>query len=177
MNIKRHNLDCYGAPPIEWTRVQEVLGSQLTQAPGTGGLDRHTYWLTTTNPDGSPHVTAVGVMAVNGTWYFTSGPGTRKSRNLARDSRCVVSVATCPFDLVVEGNAHQVTDAGELRTLAKAFADDGWPAEVDGDALTAEYSAPSAGPPPWHLYRLDRSTVFALGTTEPGGATKFEVTR
>ena len=30
----------------------------------------------------------------------------------------------------------------------------GWPASVEGDALTDPYSAPSAGPTPWHLYRL-----------------------
>ena len=35
-------------------------------------------------------------------------------------------------------------------------------AEVEGDAFTAEYSAPSAGPAPWHVYRVQRSAVFAL---------------
>jgi hypothetical protein len=46
---------------------------------------------------------------------------------------------------------------------------------VDGAALTAEYSAPSAGPPPWRVYRVMLATVFAFGTAEPYGATKFEV--
>lgn len=110
-----------------------------------------------------------------GSWYFTSGPATRKSRNLARDGRCVVSVATEPFDLVVEGVARRVTDSGELTSVAKAFVESGWPAEVAGDALTAEYSAPSAGPAPWHVYRVTPSTVFALGTSEPFGATKFQL--
>src|SRR5262249_49356502 len=49
----------------------------------------------------------------------------------------------------------------------------GWPARADdtGLALTAEYSAPSAGPPPWHVYRLTPHTATAVGTVEPGGAT------
>ena len=176
MPIATHNLDGYGAPPIEWSRVREVLDSQLPQAPGTGGPDRHTSWLTTINPDGGPHVTALGIVKVDGTWYFTSGPHTRKSRNLTRDSRCAVSVATHPFDLVVEGTAERVTDAAQLRRVAAAFRHAGWPAEVDGHALTAEYNAPSAGPPPWYVYRLVPSTVYALATAEPHGATKFEVT-
>ncbi len=123
-----------------------------------------------------PHVVPVGVLQRGMSWYLTSGPATRKSRNLARDPRCVVSVATHPFDLVIEGTARRVTGEDELRSVAAGFADTGWPATVDGDALTAEYSAPSAGPPPWHVYRIQPSTVFALGTTEPFGATKFGLT-
>ena len=38
---------------------------------------------------------------------------------------------------------------------------------MEGDALTAEFSAPAAGPPPWNAYRIVPSTVFALGTAEP----------
>ena len=175
MATTTHNLDGYGTPAIEWSRVREVLDSELTQAPGTGGPDRHTYWLTTINPNGSPHVMPVGVVKVDGRWYFSSGPGTRKSRNLASDPRCVFSVAAHPFDLVVEGTAERVTDEAELRTVAETFAHDGWAAQVDEQALTAEYSAPSAGPPPWYAYRVVPSTVYALGTAEPYGATKFEI--
>lgn len=169
------NLDGYGAPPIEWARVAEVIDTALTQAPDTGGPSRHTTWLTTTNADGSPHVMPLGVAEVDGTWYFTSGPGTRKSHNLARDPRCVISVATRPFDLILEGSAERVSGAPELQTVAEHYAAEGWPARVEGDALTADFSAPSAGPPPWHVYRLVPTTIFALGTAEPYGATRFDV--
>jgi hypothetical protein len=175
MTITERNLDGYGAPTIDWDRVQAVLDGRLTQAPETGGPGRHTVWLTTINPDGSPHVMPVGVVRWGGSWYFTSGPAARKTRNLERDPRCVVSVATDPFDLVVEGAAERVTDGGELASVAAVYADDGWPAEADGDALTAPFSAPSAGPAPWYLYRVKASTVFALGTSEPFGATKFQL--
>lgn len=175
MTITQHNLDGYGTPPIEWDRVRAVLDGPLPQAPGTGGPQRHTTWLTTTNPDGSPHVMPVGVQSVDGTWYFTSGPATRKSRNLARDARCTVSVATEPFDLIIEGTADRVSDSSELASVAAIYAADGWPAEVAGDALTAPFSAPSAGRAPWHLYRVQPTAVFALGTAEPFGATKFEL--
>jgi hypothetical protein len=117
----------------------------------------------------------LGVGNVNGSWYFSSGPGTRKSRNLARDPRCVVSVATHPFDLVVEGTAERVADQAELQAVADECVANGWPASVAGDALTAEFSAPSAGPPPWYVYRVVPTTVFALGTSEPYGAARFDV--
>jgi hypothetical protein len=176
MNTKSKNLDGYGTPPIEWERVHDVLTSKITQGPDAGGPNRHTVWLTTINPDGSPHPTPVGFMQLDGVWYFTSGPGTRKSRNIAADPRCVVSVATHPFDLVIEGSAARVTDADELRSVAEEYNKEGWPAQAEGDALTAEYSAPSAGPPPWHVYKITPTTVFAFGTAEPYGATRFDLT-
>jgi Pyridoxamine 5'-phosphate oxidase len=178
MNVtQQRNLDGYGTPPIDWERVRDTLTSEITQAPDTGGPNRHTAWLTTINPNGSPHVTPVGFVQLDGVWYFTSGPGTRKSRNIAADARCVVSVATHPFDLVIEGSAARVTDADELRSVAAEYNRVGWPTQVDGDALTAEYSAPSAGPPPWHVYKIAPATVFAFGTAEPYGATRFDLTR
>jgi hypothetical protein len=169
------NLDRYGAPQIEWARVRDLVAGDLTQVPGSGGPGRHTHWLTTSNPDGSPHVTPLGVIGVEGILYFTSGPGTRKSRNIERDPRCVISVATHQFDLVIEGTAERATDAAELQSVAETYAAQGWPASVAGDALTAEFSAPSAGPPPWNVYRVVPATVFALGTAEPYGATRFDL--
>ena len=168
------NLDGYGTPPIEWSRVEAVLDSGITQAPGTGGPDRHTAWLATVNPDGSPHVTAVGALWVDAGYYFTSGPGTRKSQNLAADPRCVITMATHDFDLVVEGEASRVTDEEELDRIAGAYRSGGWEPTVRDGAFYAEYSAPSAGPPPWSVYRVATTAIFALGTTEPWGATRWE---
>lgn len=175
MQISHRNLDGYGAPPIDWNRVRDTLARDLPQAPGTGGPDRHTVWLTTLNANGSPHLTPVGITQIDGVWYFSSGPHTRKSRNIAADPRCTVGVATAEFDLVVEGTANVVTDDAELHSVAASFVREGWPAEVRDGALTADYSAPSAGPPPWYAYRITPTTVYAFGTAEPFGATRFEV--
>ena len=59
--------------------------------------------------------------------------------------------------------------------MAALWAEGGWPARVDdsGVALTAEFSAPSAGPPPWFVYRLNPRQAMALATIEPGGATRW----
>jgi hypothetical protein len=126
-------------------------------------------------PDDTSHVRPIGTVQLDGVLYFTSGPATRKSRNIAANPRCVLTIATQPFDLVVEGHAERVTDSSELDTVADTFRRHGWPASVDGDALTAEYSAPSAGSPPWWLFRVHPETVYAFGTEEPGGATKYEM--
>ena len=56
------NLDGYDAPLIPWAKVRARLDQGWTQAPRTGGPDRHTSWLATTKPDGSPHVMPLGVL-------------------------------------------------------------------------------------------------------------------
>jgi hypothetical protein len=66
-----------------------------------------------------------------------------------------------------------VTDQDELERVARAFGEGDWHPEVRDDAFYAEYSAPSAGPPPWHVYRVSPKTIYALGTTQPYGATRF----
>jgi hypothetical protein len=175
--MKATNLDnTYGAPLLEWSRVEARLSKGVNQAPGTGGPDRHTCWLATINRDGSPHVTGIGGLWVDGAFWFETGRSTRKGRNIARDQRCTLSVATAEFDLVVEGRALRVTDRPTtVAELAARWAAEGWPARVDdtGKALTADYSAPSAGPSPWHVYRLQPHTATAVGTTEPFGATRW----
>jgi PPOX class probable F420-dependent enzyme len=167
--------DLYGTPLLDWARIRTRLDQGLSQAPETGGPNRHTCWLATINPDGSPHVTGVGALWVDDAFWFETGEGTRKGRNLARDPRCTVSVASHDFDLVVEGDASRVTDPATVATMAERWAAGGWPARVDetGLALTAEFSAPSAGPPPWFVYRLAPRTATALLTVEPGGATRW----
>ena len=174
--VEARNLaDLYGLPPVDWATVTARLDERVTQAPGTGGPDRHTCWLATINADGSPHVTGVGALWVDGAFWFETGETTRKGRNVARDARCTLSVAADEFDLVVEGDAHKVTDPQLVADLARRWAAEGWPARVDdsGLALTADYSAPSAGPPPWHVYRMTPRVATALGTIEPFGATQW----
>ena len=154
------NLDIYGAAPIPWSRALKQLEA------GTGG----TYWLATTNPDGRPHVAAVGALWVDGKIYFTSSTRTRKGRNLAANPDCVLSVSLTGIDLVVEGGAVRITDRQPLLRLAKRYAAQGWPASVSGGTLTAEYSAPSAGPPPWNLYAVRPTTAFGVATARAIGS-------
>jgi PPOX class probable F420-dependent enzyme len=162
-----------GLPPVDWATVTETLEARTGPAPDAH--NSRTTWLTTLNNDGSPHVTAVGALWVDGAFWFETGRTTRKGRNIARDPRCTLSVATKEFDLVVEGRAHLVTDAPTVAAMAERWAAGGWPAQVDetGTALTAEFSAPSAGRPPWHVYRITPSSATALQTVEPGGATRW----
>src|SRR5690242_10994616 len=153
------NLDIYGDAPLEWARA--VKGLEDTSDP------RRTSWLATTDPDGRAHIAGVGALWVGGTFYFTSSPRARKSRNLAADPRCAISVATADIDVVIEGTAVKVTDGATLDDLAARYVSQGWPARVENGSFTAEFSAPSAGPPPWDLYALTPESAYGVATAEP----------
>lgn len=171
----RNLAELYDLPTLEWPPVEARIAEGLSQAPGTGGPDRHTCWLATIDADGRPHLTGVGALWRDGAFWFETGEHTRKGRNLARDPRCTLGVATREFDLVVEGAAAAVRDPDVVAAMAARWAADGWPAEPDGSgtALTAEFSAPSAGPPPWLVYRLTPVAATVVSTVEPGGATRW----
>ncbi|HEY1487025.1 MAG TPA: pyridoxamine 5'-phosphate oxidase family protein [Micromonosporaceae bacterium] len=159
------NLDRYGNAALEWSRAHDVLA--VDSGPGV------TYFLGTCRPDGTPHAAGVGAQWRDGYLYFTSSPAARKARDLAVNPRCTISVALPGIDLVLDGAATRITDPDTLEQLAAGYREGGWPAQVDGDAFTAPFSAPSAGPPPWHVYRFTFHTVIGVATAEPQGATRW----
>lgn len=157
--------DLYGLDPIPWSRALEALEA--------GQQRNETSFLATTRPDGRPHVAGVGAVWDNGKAYFVSGAGTRKSRNVARNPTCSLAMSLPGLDLVIEGKAERVTNDETLHRLAKRYAEGGWPARVEDGAFTYDYSAPSAGPPPWDLYAITPTTIFGVLASEPGGATRW----
>jgi Pyridoxamine 5'-phosphate oxidase len=164
--IETTNLDRYGSDALPWSRPRDQL------APGSRETGA-TFFLGTVGPDGRPHAAGIGAIWHDGDFYFTSGPGTRKSRNLAASPACTISVRLEGIDVVFEGDATRVTDRETLETLSAIYRDVGWPAEVEGEAFTAPFSAPSAGPPPWHLYRFAPRNAVGVATTEPWGASRW----
>jgi len=157
--------DLYGLDPIPWSRALEALES--------GQQRNETSFLATTRPNGRPHLAGIGAVWDDGKVYFVSGAGTRKSRNVAQNPSCAISMSLPGIDLVFEGVAERVSDDETLHRLAKRYGDGGWPARVEDGAFTYDYSAPSAGPPPWDLYAVKPTTVFGVLAAEPGGATRW----
>jgi hypothetical protein len=162
-----------GLPPVNWADIVEKLDADSPPAPDAPNA--RTTWLSTVNEDGSPHVTAVGALWLDGSFWFQTGSGTRKGRNVARDRRCSIAVSIRDADVVAEGEAERETDPATLTRLAQAWADQGWPAELDetGSGITAPFNAPSQGPPPWNVFRITPHSVTVVLGTEPGGLTRF----
>ena len=157
----------YDEELMPWSRAAEALGT------GSLGAERPCF-LGTIRPDGRPHSAGVGAAVHDGDIFFTSGPAARKTRNLLANPACTLSMRLDGIDLVLEGEAQRETDLATLTAVAAAYDAGGWPARPDGDAITAPYSAQSAGPGPWHLFRFRIRTAVGIGLRSPHGASRWD---
>lgn len=102
-----------GAEPTPWPSARDRLA------------EAEVAWLSTVRPDGRPHVTPLLTVWFDGALHFCTGGEERKARNLAEDPRCVITTGSSALgqglDVVVEGEARLVTDAGRLHALARAW--------------------------------------------------------
>ncbi|WP_026410891.1 pyridoxamine 5'-phosphate oxidase family protein [Actinomadura oligospora] len=164
--VEATDLNIYGDAKLPWDRVAAALDEGLP-------LMETAVFLGTVGPHGRPHSAGIGAAESEGHLYFTSGPKTRKSQRLEANPACTISMRLPGVDLVLEGDAARTTDQAEIARVAAVYAAGGWPAEQDGDAITAPYSAQSAGPGPWHLFRFTVHAGVGVALAEPFGATRW----
>lgn len=80
----------------------------------------HNYWITTVKPDGSPHTMVVWGLWQDGRFLFSTGSKSRKARNLAKNTNCVVSTEHAHEAVIVEGIA-EIADVSARRKLLPAY--------------------------------------------------------
>src|SRR3954469_24630386 len=110
-----------GLAPIDWSLIDAEL-TDLSIHDDPHSPNRPTFWLTTLNADGSAHVTSVGAIWHAGSGWFQTGDRTRNVRNVSRDPRCTISVATKGFDVMLAGEAHMITDPANVAEIAARWA-------------------------------------------------------
>jgi Pyridoxamine 5'-phosphate oxidase len=152
-------------------REQPLAGDGSGTTSWEVALDRlenpevpRTCWLATMRPDGQPHLMPVIAFWVVGALHIVAGEGTRKARNLAADDRCVIAMSSTrlpSLDLVVEGRASALTDDDAVRHITEFLGERNWPLEAKGDKVYWP-NAPTAGPPPYTIFRIVPSKVFGL---------------
>jgi nitroimidazol reductase NimA-like FMN-containing flavoprotein (pyridoxamine 5'-phosphate oxidase superfamily) len=153
-----------GAALIPWADARERLAAAQL------------YWFASVRPDGAPHVRPVLAVWWDGSMYSTSSPTARKATNLAANARCAITVRDPDMDLVLEGEATRVDDEATLEVVAATYLEKyGWPVTIRDGAYDAPYGAPTAGEPPYALYRVTPAAVFAFGTDDELGprSTRF----
>jgi hypothetical protein len=77
------------------------------------------YWITTVRADGSPHTMIVWELWLNGEFLFSTGRLSRKARNLAGNTQCVVCTENAAEAVIIEGTAEEVTDVPLRRKFLK----------------------------------------------------------
>ena len=79
------------------------------------------YFVATTRPDGRPHVMPVWAVWLDAAVWFNTGGESRKSRNLAANSACAVSIEGADESVIVEGDAERVSDADDFARFVEAY--------------------------------------------------------
>lgn len=99
------------------------------------------YWVSTTRPDGRPHVVPVWGVVVDEVFYHGGGADTRKARNLDQNPAIAVHLESGDEVVILEGHVHKMTEANTDAALLK---------QID-DAYIAKYNTPH-GTPVWALH-------------------------
>jgi len=121
---------------LDWTWARERLNRS------------HNYVIVTVRPDGRPHAMGMHGLWFEDNFYFGTGDATRKAKNLAANSNCILINEQLDELIIVEGTAKKIqydevpqglSDASERKY--------GWPME------------PRAG---GALFKVTPRTVFAF---------------
>jgi len=81
----------------------------------------HNYWIATSRPDGRPHLMVVWGIWWDDAFWFSTGPSTRKAKNLATQPYCVISAEKADKAVIVEGAAAEIVDRGIWKEMAAAY--------------------------------------------------------
>jgi hypothetical protein len=147
-----------GATPTPWSEGR----AQLEKA--------EVYWLTTVRSDGRPHVTPLLGIWLENAFYFCTGPGERKARNLQSNSQCAVTTGCNVLeglDVIVEGEAVQVSDESRLQQLADMYAlKYGWHYTVQDGAFNGDGGRAI-------VYEVAPVKAFGFGKGETSSQTRW----
>jgi hypothetical protein len=93
--------------------------------PWTWALERleksHNYWISTTRPDGRPHLMLIWGIWWQDAFWFSTGPRTRKGKNIAADPHCVIGTETADEAVILEGVAEEIKDRSIWKQLAQIY--------------------------------------------------------
>jgi hypothetical protein len=168
-----HHYDDHSLQPfdsdstIEWSEL-------LARLAGGG-----TFWLTTIDGTGCPHTRPVLAVVVEGVLATASSTTAAKTTALRAERPTSIATSVAGLDVVWAGTSRRISGPTELAAVTAAYQSTyGWPADIADDALTAPYGAPTAGPPPYEAFRIEPTTVHAIGTDTPftGRSTKWNFT-
>jgi hypothetical protein len=93
--------------------------------PWSWALERleksHNYWIATTRPGGRPHLMLVWGIWWKDSFWFSSGPRTRKAKNISADPHVVIGTEKADEAVILEGLAEEIKDRSVWKQLAQIY--------------------------------------------------------
>lgn len=121
---------------LNWTWARERLTAS------------HNYVIVTVRPDGRPHAMGMHGLWFEDNFYFGTGDTTRKAKNLAANSNCIIITEQLDELIIVEGTAKTIRHDTVPRGLSDASKQKyGWPVDPGADGV---------------LFKVEPRIVFAL---------------
>jgi hypothetical protein len=105
--------------------LEKSTNSTANLKPWSWALERleksHNYWVATSRPDGDPHLMLVWGIWWEGAFWFSTGPRTRKAKNIVAHPDCVIGTDKADEAVIVEGKAELVSDREVWKRLAEIY--------------------------------------------------------
>ena len=106
----------YGIQPIEDVKSLVPLSHIDEQMQKS-----RNYWVCTTRPDSSPHAMPVWGVWLDGAFFFSTDPYSRKGRNLAANPHIAVHLESGDDVVILEGIVQTTTDSALLKRADEAY--------------------------------------------------------
>jgi len=157
-----------------WPDLPSMPKDNLTGLkPWAWALERleksHNYWIATTRPGGRPHLMLVWGVWWKGAFWFSTGPSTRKAKNIVANAYCSIATEQADEAVILEGIPHEVKDRAVWKRLATVYNK-----KYGGDLEPLLNS--SGG----NVYRVDPETAFGQDEHAPNfaeSATRWRFTK
>ena len=105
--------------------LQETADTTRGLKPWSWALERleksHNYWIATSRPDGRPHLMLVWGIWWEDAFWFSTGPRTRKAKNIAAQAHCVIGTEKADEAVILEGTAQEIKDRAKWKQLADLY--------------------------------------------------------
>ena len=101
--------------------VQNPSNDLTALKPWPWALERleksHNYWISTARPDGRPHLMIVWGVWWQDAFWFSTGPRTRKAKNIVHDPHVVIGTEKADEAVILEGTAEEIKDRSIWKQL------------------------------------------------------------
>jgi len=110
-----------------WPDALEKSAANTTAnlKPWSWALERlqksHNYWISTSTAAGNPHLMIVWGIWWEDAFWFSTGPRTRKAKNIAAQSNCVIGTEKADEAVILEGLAEVISDRAVWKRLAEIY--------------------------------------------------------